>query len=86
VNAQVLESPTGARGGDDLKALLGHARRMRTLMRYVPRRYDMGIVEVLALAGVLDPAIGDADRQTRLQDAVSRIGRTDSEAEWTARV
>ncbi|KQM22418.1 DNA gyrase subunit B [Sphingomonas sp. Leaf24] len=86
VNAHVLESPAGARSGDDLKALLGHARRMRTLMRYVPRRYDMGIVEVLALAGVLDPQISDADRQTRLQDAVSRIGRTDVEADWTARV
>ncbi|KQM30097.1 DNA topoisomerase (ATP-hydrolyzing) subunit B [Sphingomonas sp. Leaf10] len=86
VSAQVLETPAGARSGDDLKALLGHARRMRTLMRYVPRRYDMGIVEVLALAGVLDPQINDADRQTRLQDAVSRIGRTDVEAEWTARV
>ena len=86
VSAHVLESPAGARSGDDLKALLGHARRMRTLMRYVPRRYDMGIVEVLALAGVLDPAIGQADRDTRLQDAVSRIGRTDVEAQWTARV
>lgn len=86
VSAHVLEGPAGARSGDDLKALLGHARRMRTLMRYVPRRYDMGIVEVLALAGVLDPAINDADRQTRLQDAVARIGRTDAEAEWTARV
>ena len=86
VSAHVLESPAGARSGDDLKALLGHARRMRTLMRYVPRRYDMGIVEVLALAGVLDPVIGQADRDTRLQDAVSRIGRTDAEAQWTARV
>ncbi|KQN39474.1 DNA gyrase subunit B [Sphingomonas sp. Leaf407] len=86
VAAHVLESPAGARSGDDLKGLLGHARRMRTLMRYVPRRYDMGIVEVLALAGVLDPQISNADRQTRLDDAVSRIGRTDTEATWTARV
>ncbi|MGN5375694.1 DNA topoisomerase (ATP-hydrolyzing) subunit B [Sphingomonas hankookensis] len=86
VSAHVLENPAGARSGDDLKALLAHARRMRTLMRYVPRRYDMGIVEVLALAGVLDPQIGDADRQARLEDAVSRIGRTDAEARWTARV
>ena len=86
VSAQVLETPAGARSGDDLKALLSHARRMRTLMRYVPRRYDMGIVEVLALAGVLDPQINDADRQTRLDDAVARIGRTDVEAQWSARV
>ncbi len=86
IAAHVLETPVGARSGDDLKALLSHARRMRTLMRYVPRRYDMGIVEVLALAGVLDPQISNADRETRLTDAVSRIGRTDTEATWTARV
>ncbi len=86
IAAHVLETPAGARSGDDLKALLSHARRMRTLMRYVPRRYDMGIVEVLALAGVLDPQISNADRETRLTDAVSRIGRTDTEATWTARV
>ncbi len=86
IAAHVLETPAGARSGDDLKALLSHARRMRTLMRYVPRRYDMGIVEVLALAGVLDPQISNADRETRLADAVSRIGRTDTEATWTARV
>ncbi|MEP9402072.1 DNA topoisomerase (ATP-hydrolyzing) subunit B [Sphingomonas sp. VNH70] len=86
VAAQVLETPAGARSGDDLKALLGHARRMRTLMRYVPRRYDPAIVEVLALAGVLDPAI-DADvRAARLQDAVARLDRTDSEAAWSARL
>ncbi len=86
IAAHVLETPAGARSGDDLKALLSHARRMRTLMRYVPRRYDMGIVEVLALAGVLDPQISNADRETRLTDAVSRIGRTDTEATWIARV
>ncbi|MDB5709518.1 MAG: gyrase subunit, partial [Sphingomonas bacterium] len=33
-----LDSPSGARSGADLRDLVEHARRMRTLMRYVPRR------------------------------------------------
>ena len=37
------------------KALVDHARRMRTLMRYVPRRYDPAIIEALAMTGALDP-------------------------------
>ncbi len=86
VNAHVLETPVGARSGDDLKALLSHARRMRTLMRYVPRRYDAGIVEVLALSGALDPVIDTATRETRLANALRRLDRTDGEANWTARV
>ncbi len=51
VSTMVLEGAGGARSGNDLKALVDHARRMRTLMRYVPRRYDASIIEVLALAG-----------------------------------
>ncbi len=40
VSTMVLEGAGGARSGNDLKTLVDHARRMRTLMRYVPRRYD----------------------------------------------
>ena len=35
-----LETAEGPRSGDDLRALADHARRVRALMRYVPRRYD----------------------------------------------
>src|SRR3546814_3912768 len=32
-----LDTAGGSRTGQDLRALVDHARRMRTLMRYVPR-------------------------------------------------
>ena len=51
-----LETAEGPRTGDDLKHLADHARRVRSLMRYVPRRYDPGLIEALALNGALDPA------------------------------
>ena len=54
----MLESARRHRAaGADLKALVDHARRMRSLMRYVPRRYDPAIIEGLALVGALDPAL-----------------------------
>ncbi len=43
------------RSGADLAALVDHARRMRRLMRFVPRRYPAPLVEALALAGALAP-------------------------------
>jgi DNA gyrase subunit B len=47
------------RTGADLAALVDHARRMRRLMRYVPRRYPYPLVEALALAGALAPDVPD---------------------------
>jgi len=44
-----------ARSGADLRLLLEHARRMKRLMAYVPRRYPPQLVEALALAGALNP-------------------------------
>ncbi|MGL6044166.1 MAG: toprim domain-containing protein, partial [Sandaracinobacteroides sp.] len=41
--------------GADLTALVDHARRMKRLMAYVPKRYPAPLVEALALAGALDP-------------------------------
>ena len=55
VGALVFETVNGPRTGADLRSLVDHARRMRSLARYVPRRYDYGIIEALALGGVLDP-------------------------------
>ena len=45
--------------GADLMALVDHARRMKRLMAYVPRRYPAQLVESLALAGALNPDGGD---------------------------
>jgi len=81
-----LEGPQGARTGADLRTLVDHARRMRSLMRYVPRRYDPAIVEGLALMGALDPALRDDERANALNLAAEWLGRADLEAKWSATI
>src|SRR3546814_14334204 len=49
IDALLLETPGGARSGQDLRGLIEHGRRLRALMRYVPRILDHGLVEALAL-------------------------------------
>ena len=65
----------GPRSGDDLRALVEHARRMRSLMGYVPRRYDPAIIEALALAGALDPELDAAQRADALARAAALAQR-----------
>lgn len=86
VSTMVLEGPGGARSGNDLKALVDHARRMRTLMRYVPRRYDASIIEVLALAGALDPVLTREQRMATVVETTRRLESGDHEARWSARL
>ncbi|WP_309612160.1 DNA topoisomerase (ATP-hydrolyzing) subunit B [Sphingomonas sp.] len=76
----------GIGSGAPLLALVEHARRMRSLMRYAPRRYDPVIVETLSLGGALDPAIGAPERATRLAEVMRRLDQGDPEAAWTARM
>jgi DNA gyrase subunit B len=83
VAATMLETTGGARSGEDLRGLVNHARRMRTLMRYVPRRYDPVIIEALALAGALDPMASREDRSARAAQVAQRLDRGDEEARWT---
>jgi DNA gyrase subunit B len=59
IGAMRLETAEGTRFGDDLRALADHARRVRSLMAYIPKRYDPAIIEALALNGALDPELGD---------------------------
>ncbi|WNO54161.1 DNA topoisomerase (ATP-hydrolyzing) subunit B [Stakelama saccharophila] len=84
VEAAVLETAGGARTGADLRTLVDHARRMRTLMRYVPKRYDESIVEVLAMAGALDPQATSDQRAARLDWVAKRLDMTDQDARWSA--
>ncbi|MBR0553217.1 DNA topoisomerase (ATP-hydrolyzing) subunit B [Stakelama marina] len=86
VGATVLETAGGARTGADLRTVVDHARRMRTLMRYVPRRYDPAIVEVLAMGGALDPTATQQQRADRLDWVAKRLDMTDDGARWSARV
>ena len=86
VAATVLEGSGGARSGDDLRDLVEHARRMRTLMRYVPRRYDPMIVEALALGRGLDPDASREQRSERLATVVTRLDAADADARWSAQL
>ncbi|MDH7973933.1 DNA topoisomerase (ATP-hydrolyzing) subunit B [Sphingomonas sp. AR_OL41] len=84
VGATVLEGAGGTRSGADLRSLVDHARRMRTLMRYVPRRYDPTMVEALAMGGALDPAASRDERQVRVAEVTKGLIAADPEARWTA--
>lgn len=81
-----LETASGTRFGEDLASLVDHARRMKTLMRYVPRRYDPSIIEALALGRALDPEATREQRGERLAAVTQRLDLTDADARWTARV
>jgi len=80
----VLVTANGQRGGDDLRHLVQHARRIRTLLDYVPTRYNLLLVEELALTGGLDPALaGNADQQAVQAKLVAERLNAWDEAEWT---
>ena len=81
---RVLETSGGARGGAELEALVEHAMRLRSLMGFVPRRYDPAVIEALAMAGVFEPQIDDAARGEALKRGAERLGRADREASWSA--
>jgi len=79
----VLETPEGQRSGQDLKALVDHARRMRTLMRYAPRKYDSALIEALAINGALKPTLDQDGRAKAVATAAEWLGRGDLEASWS---
>jgi DNA gyrase subunit B len=86
VGGTILETTGGQRSGEDLRELVEHARRMRTLARYVPRRYDPMIIEALALGAGLDPNASREAREASLKTVVTRLDAADADARWSARV
>ena len=86
VGATMLETAGGTRFDADLRLLVDHARRMRTLMRYVPRRYDPAIIETLALGGALDPEASREARVAAVAEVTRRLDQGDTEATWSAQV
>ena len=86
IETMVLETAAGPRTGQDLRTLIDHARKMRAVMRYVPRRYDPTIIEALSLNGALDPELSQAEQATRLDAAVAWMGAQDAEGKWTGRI
>jgi DNA gyrase subunit B len=86
VDSMALETAQGPRTGDDLRSLIEHARRMRAVMRYVPRRYNPGIIEALSLNGALDPELSNEAQAERLAATVTWMGAQDVEGRWSGSV
>ncbi|MGN6497684.1 MAG: DNA topoisomerase (ATP-hydrolyzing) subunit B [Tsuneonella sp.] len=86
LHGRVLEAAGGARGGEDLRALVEDALRIRNMLGVVPRKYDAAVIEQMALAGALDPALDDAQRAQALSYAAERLQMSDDEARWSASV
>ncbi|HTU09400.1 MAG TPA: DNA topoisomerase (ATP-hydrolyzing) subunit B [Allosphingosinicella sp.] len=81
VGLTALETPAGPRSGEDLRALADHARKVRSLMAYVPRRYDPAIIEALALTGALNPNL--SDRAGAVAFTAEWLNAVDEEGQWT---
>jgi DNA gyrase subunit B len=81
-----LEGNGAARSGEKLAALVEHARRMKSLMAYVPRRFDPAIIEAMALNGALAPDLDGAAREDAVQKAADWLDSLDPENKWCGRV
>jgi len=87
LGAMMLETGEGAtRSGEDLRVLIDHARRMRALMNYVPKRYDPAIVEAFALMGALDEALTSEQRAAAVDLVGQWLNSHDPEAKWIGQV
>jgi DNA gyrase subunit B len=86
VESMALETSEGRRSGEDLRQLIEHGRRIRAVMRYVPRRYDPAIIEALAVNGALDPELGNDAQAERLTETVKWMGTQDEEGRWSGRI
>jgi DNA gyrase subunit B len=79
----ILETSDGQRSGNDLKSLVDHARRMRTLMRYAPRKYDPALIEALAINGALKPNLDKEGRTKAVAKVAEWLNAGDAEGEWS---
>ena len=82
----IFEGADGQRSGQDLKALVDHARRLRTLMRYAPRKYDPALVEALAINGALKPNLDRTGQEKAIAKTAEWLGKADEEAQWSGEV
>jgi DNA gyrase subunit B len=86
VALMALETSEGTRSGSDLKNVVEQSRRMRTLMSYVPKRYDPAIIEGLALVGALDPSLSAEQRSNAANRTAVWLTQSDPEARWSGEV
>ncbi|WFL78416.1 DNA topoisomerase (ATP-hydrolyzing) subunit B [Altererythrobacter arenosus] len=86
LQGRVLEAAGGARSGEDLRVLVDHALRLRSLLGFIPRKYDPAIIEQMALSGALDPSLSPDIRLQALQFAAQRMEQGDDDATWAASI
>jgi len=86
LNGRVLETSEGPRWGEDLRAIVDSALRLKNLLAFVPRRYDPAIIEQMALAGAFQPGLAGDALTAALSKAAARLQSGDTEAAWSARV
>lgn len=86
LQGRILETSGGARSGEDLRALVDNALRLKNMIAFVPRRYDSAIIEQMALSGALDPALSDTARTAALEAAAAQLEAGDQDAKWSVRV
>ena len=84
LQGRVLETAGGTRGAEELRTLVDGALRLKNLLAFVPRRYDSGIVEQMALTGALEPGLSGDALAAALTRAAGRLGAGDREARWSA--
>ena len=82
----LLDSPGGQRSGNDLKALVDHARRMRTLLGYAPKKYDSALIEALAINGALKPNLDKEGKSRAIFRVAEWLAAGDLEASWSGEV
>ena len=90
IDDMVLVSHDGAqRAGEDLASLIEHARSTVHALDQVPTRYNRGIVEHLAVMGVLNPDhLFDPDRAQQVVDEVAaalNAAAAEGEQGWSGR-
>ena len=86
LQGRVLETAEGARGDADLRVLVDHALRLRSLLGFVPRKYNLEIVEQVALAGAFDPELDGPARLKALEVAAERLAQCDDDAKWSVKI
>ena len=84
LQGRVLETASGTRFAEDLRMLVDGALRLKNLLAFVPRRYDLAIVEQMALVGALEPGLAGEALAAALDRAAGRLGAGDREAQWSA--
>ena len=86
IEGLLLETADGPRSGADLRTLVEHARRVRTLMRYAPKKYDYALLEALALNGALVALQIGFERAERIARVAEWLSVGDPEAAWSGEV